>query len=67
MAQKTFSPEEIAEKTGKSIHTVYRHLRSGQLDGDKFGGEWIVSREAVRKWLPAPLFEEYFGGEEGAA
>jgi len=67
VAQKTYTPEEIAEKTGKSVHTVYRHLRDGRLAGEKFSGEWVVSREAVREWLPAPLFEEHFGGEEGAS
>jgi excisionase family DNA binding protein len=58
--QRTHSPQEIADRTGKNIHTIYRHLRSGKLPGDKFGGEWIVTEEHVKEWLPAPLYEKYF-------
>ena len=59
----TYIPEEVAKATGKSIHTVYRHLRSGKLPAEKFGGEWIITPKALREWLPEPLFRRHFGTE----
>jgi excisionase family DNA binding protein len=60
-----YSPQEVAEATGKGIATVYRHLRNGKLPAEKFGGEWIITDEGLREWLPAALYRRFFGqGEE---
>ena len=59
-----YTPQEVADVTGKGIATVYRHLRSGKLPADKFGGEWIITDEGLREWLPAPLYRRHFGVEE---
>ena len=61
----TYSPDEIANRTGRSIHTIYRHLRNGKLDGEKFAGEWVVTDEALQEWLPTPLYEDAFANGEG--
>lgn len=64
-AQRTFTPEEIADRTGKNIHTVYRHLRSKKLPGEKFAGEWIITEQDLEEWLPSPLYRKYFEEEGG--
>jgi excisionase family DNA binding protein len=58
---RTYTPKEVAERTGKGIATVYRHLRSQKLPAEKFGGEWVITREDLRDWLPEALFERHFG------
>ena len=60
----TYTPEEVAEATEKSIHTIYRHLRAGKLPAEKFGGEWVITPDALQEWLPAPLYRRHFGAEE---
>lgn len=62
---KTYTPQEVADRTGKGIATVYRHLRSGKLPATKFAGEWVITHEDLREWLPEPLFERHFGEESG--
>ena len=59
----TYSPEEVAEATGRNIHTIYRALRGGKLPGEKFGGEWIITDDALQEWMPAPLYRKHFGTE----
>ena len=56
----TFSPQEVADRTGKGIATVYRHLRDGKLPAEKFAGEWIITRANLKEWLPAPLYRKHF-------
>ena len=56
-----YTPQEVADITGKGIATVYRHLRSGKLPADKFSGEWIITDEGLREWLPAALYRRDFG------
>lgn len=41
----------VADYLGVSIPTLYRLLRSGKLKGSKVGGQWRISREAVRQLL----------------
>jgi excisionase family DNA binding protein len=60
---ETFSPQEVADRTGKGIATVYRHLRSGKLPAEKFAGEWIITREGLKEWLPTALYRRHFGAE----
>jgi excisionase family DNA binding protein len=60
----TYTPEEVANATDRNIHTIYRNLRSGKLEGEKFGGEWIVTDEALQEWLPAPIYREHFAKDE---
>lgn len=63
---ETFSPQEVADRTGKGIATVYRHLRNEKLPAEKFAGEWVITHEDLQEWLPAPLYRKYFGSPEEA-
>ena len=62
----TFTPQEVADQTGKGIATVYRHLRQGKLPAEKFAGEWVITRADLREWLPSTLYRKYFSTEEEA-
>lgn len=61
-----FSPQEVADRTGKGIATVYRHLRRGKLPVEKFAGEWVITRADLQEWLPSALFRKHFGPIEMA-
>ena len=61
---ETFSPQEVADRTGKGIATVYRHLQNGKLPAEKFAGEWVITHQGLEEWLPAPLYRKYFGNHE---
>lgn len=58
---KTYSTEEIAERLGRHVNSIRRNLREGDLEGEKWSNEWIVTDDALREWLPAPIYEEAFG------
>lgn len=67
MSIKTYSAEEIADRLDRHVNSIRRNLREGDLKGEKFSNEWIVTEEALEEWLPAPLYEKHFGTEtEGA-
>jgi excisionase family DNA binding protein len=63
---ETFSPQEVADRTGKGIATVYRHLRKGKLPAEKFAGEWVITRGDLKEWLPAALYRRHFARSEQA-
>ena len=58
---KTYSTEEIADRLGRHVNSIRRNLREGDLEGEKFSNEWIVTDDALREWLPAPIYQEAFG------
>jgi excisionase family DNA binding protein len=58
---KTYSTEEIAKRLGCHVNSIRRNLRRGQLEGEKWSNEWIVTDDALREWLPAPIYQEAFG------
>jgi len=60
---KTYRPEEIANRLGRHVNSIRRNLREGDLDGEKWSNEWIVTDEALQEWLPAPIYEDAFGTE----
>jgi excisionase family DNA binding protein len=59
----TYTPDEVAERTGRHKETIRRKLRSGQLDGFKFGQEWRVTSDALRSWLGDDAYEAFFASE----
>lgn len=63
---KTYTPEEIAERLDRHVNSIRRNLRKGQIEGEKFSNEWIVTDEALQEWLPGPLYRQHFGSEEEA-
>lgn len=50
--KEIFTPREIAEMVGVDTQTVYRALRSAELEGFRIGQRiWVIPRPAVRQWL----------------
>ena len=45
------SPNEVAGYLAVSIPSLYRYLRSGRIRGNKVGGQWRISDDAVRRFL----------------
>jgi len=60
MSEKTYSPQEIADRLGRHVNSIRRNLREGDLEGEKFSNEWIVTEEAIRNWLPTPIYRKHF-------
>jgi len=63
MPTTVYSPEEVAEALDRHPESIRRNCRKGQLDGTKWSGEWVISKEALEEWLPAPVYRDAFGGE----
>lgn len=63
---RTYRPKDIADATGRHPESIRRNLRDGDIEGHKMGGEWVVTPDALQKWLGDDLFEIYFGVEEEA-
>lgn len=59
----TYTPDEVAERTGRHKETIRRKLRAGELDGFKFGQEWRVTADALRSWLGDDAYEAFFASE----
>jgi excisionase family DNA binding protein len=51
LQKEAYNPEEVAEILGKSLETVRRWLRSGQINATKLGRSWIVSRAEIERIL----------------
>ncbi|WP_118827695.1 helix-turn-helix domain-containing protein [Salinibacter ruber] len=64
MSNTTYSPQEIADRLGRHVNSIRRNLREGELKGEKFSNEWIVTEEALQEWLPAPIYREHFANDE---
>ena len=61
VTEQTYSPEQIADRLGRHVNTIRRNLREGDLEGEKWQNEWIVTDAALRKWLPVPIYQQAFG------
>jgi len=66
MSNTTYSPQEIANRLGRHVNSIRRNLREGELKGEKFSNEWIVTEEALQEWLPGPIYREHFGKRKEA-
>ena len=64
MKQRTYSPQDIADATGRHPESIRRNLRESDIRGHKMGSEWVVTPDALQEWLGDELFEIYFGAEE---
>ncbi len=43
--------EQVAVLLQKSVDTVKKHLRSGDISGMKLGKDWLIDREKLRQKL----------------
>lgn len=67
MPQRTYTPTDIADATGRHPESIRRNLRQSELRGTKMGNEWVVTPAALREWLGDELFDVYFGDDEADA
>ena len=51
LEKEAYNPEEVAQILGKSIETVRRWLRSGEITATKLGRSWIISRAELERIL----------------
>lgn len=57
---KTYTTEEIADRLDRHVNSIRRNLREGDLKGEKWSNEWIVTDDALRDWLPGPVYQNAF-------
>lgn len=48
---KLWTVEEIHGVTGFSVRTIYRKIKSGELEARKIGGQYRIINDWVVKWL----------------
>jgi len=65
--RRTYNAKEVAERLGRHPESIRRNLRDGDLEGERFGKEWVVTDEALRDWLPTPLYDRAFGNDHEEA
>jgi len=51
----TYDIPEVANIIGKSIFTVRRLIRSEKLEAAKFGRDYVLTRDAVKRYLMETL------------
>lgn len=47
------TPAEVAGRVRVHVQTVYRHLRTGRLPGQRIGSRWRIPAEAVSDCFPS--------------
>ncbi len=45
-----FTPKDVAEKSGKSMSWIRQCLRSGKLEAEKHGRQYIITPEQYDRW-----------------
>lgn len=45
------TPLEIAKQYGVSRDTVYRMIREQGLEATRFGSQWRINKNTLKKWL----------------
>ena len=63
---RTYSAEEVAERLDRHTESIRRNLRSGQLEGEKWSNEWVITDEALKDWLPEAIYQKAFSAKTDA-
>jgi excisionase family DNA binding protein len=51
-----YSAEQVAEALNLSVRYIYRAIQSGKLEARKTGKQFLITRDAVRKfWESLPM------------
>jgi excisionase family DNA binding protein len=58
MKNNTFSPKQVSETLKVSEQTVRLWMRNGKLLGKKVGGEWIIEKQALERFIDGRNFRE---------
>ncbi len=45
--------KEVAGRLGRPVHTIYRWLKNGKIEGEKWGGVWRIHKEEIVRQLHA--------------
>ena len=64
MPTKTYTVDEVADRLDRHVESIRRNLRKGQLEGQKWSNQWVVTEDALKEWLPMPIYEDAFGPAE---
>lgn len=48
---KCYTLREAGELMGVGMPTLRNYIKRGQLDATKVGGKYLISVEALRRWL----------------
>jgi excisionase family DNA binding protein len=48
------SPRQVSERSGLSLKTVYRAIRSGALRAHQPATKYLISEDAYRAWVTRP-------------
>lgn len=65
-AVATYTVDEVSERLDRHPESIRRNLRKGQLEGEKWSRQWIITDQALRDWLPEAIYRETFGELEEA-
>lgn len=57
---RTYSVDDVANRLERHPESIRRNLRKGQLEGQKWQGQWVIPDESLREWLPPAKYEEAF-------
>ena len=65
MAEKPFlSVDEVAQRFGITVSTVYRLAQRGRLPAFKVGGQWRFSPEMLESWVADQVTAERLRAED---
>lgn len=56
-----YTAKEVAYRLDRDTESIRQLMREGRLDGVKSSGQWIISVDDLREWLPEKTFNEAFG------
>lgn len=51
MEKQFYKLGEVAELLGKHYNTIYQHIQKGLLKANKVGGEYMITKENLDKYL----------------
>ncbi len=65
MAKKSYlSIEEVADRFGINVTTVYRLVQRGELPGFKMGSQWRFSEDFLNSWVADKVTVKWLMAEE---
>ena len=52
---RLYGPKSVAAYLGISVPTVYRLIRAKRLKAAKVGGQWRITKSALREYLESRI------------
>ena len=56
-----YTAEEVAYRLDRDTESIRQLMRDGKLDCVKWSGQWIISNDDLRAWLPEETYQKAFG------